>query len=156
MAQSSASDALNEIALQKLHTKNIKSNSKFLTSLASSELAALQARAKARKENHLLDEAVEDLTAALKLDPNNRDIRKMLIKVKEELALNANPGKKESNQNNNNNSIDNSNRTSEDRLNFNSERVPIGSTLSKNLIYVDDSASQMSEVSSVMCHTSNR
>ena len=156
MAQSSASDALNEISLQKLHTKNNKSNFKFLTSLASSELAALQARAKARKENHLLDEAITDLTAAVKLDPNNRDIRKMLIKVKEELALKGSANQKDSIQNDNNNPMDNNNRSSEDRLNFNIERVPIGSTLSKNLKYVDDSASQMSEVSSVMYHTTKR
>ena len=156
MAQNSASDALNEIALQKLHTKKIKINSKFLTSLVSSELAALQARAKARKENHLLEEAVNDLTTALQLDPNNRDIRKMLIKIKEELAMNANPGQKESNQNNNNNSANDNIRTKKDMLNFNNERVPIGSTLSKNLKYVDDSASQMSEVSSVLCHTSKQ
>ena len=103
LAQNSASYALYEISLQKLHTKNNKSTSKFLTSLTSSELAALQARAKARKENHLLDEAITDLTTALKLDPNNRDIRKMLIKVKEELVLQGSPNQKDSIQNNNNN-----------------------------------------------------
>ena len=157
MAESSASDALNEISRQKLHIKNVKSSSKFLSSLTSSELAALQARAKARKENNLLDEAVNDLTVALKLDPNNRDIRKMLIKVKQELALNENTNQKESIQNNNNKAIDNNNdRSIDNRFNLSNERVPIGSTLSKNLKYVDDSASQMSEVSSVMCHSTKR
>ena len=156
LAQNSASDALNEISLQKLHTRNSKTNSNYLSSLASSELAALQARAKARKENHLLNEAITDLTAALKLDPNNRDIRKMLIKVKEELAIKPNANQKDSIQSSNNNLMDNNNRTSNDGLKFNDERAPIGSTLCKTLKYVDDAASQMSEASSVMCHTSKR
>ena len=149
MAQNSASDALNEISLQRLHTENVKRNSKFLSSLTSSELAALQARAKARKENNQSKEAVDDLTAALKLNPNNRDIRKMLIKVKEEVSLKDNPNQKETNPNNNN-------EIHHPRLNISNEMAPIGSTISKNLKYVDDSASQRSEVSSVTYPSNNR
>ena len=135
---------MNEISLQRLHTDSVKVNSGFLLSLETSELAALQARAKARKENKQLDEAVDDLTAALKLNPNNRDIRKMLIKVKEECALKTFPHQKDTTPNNSN-----ANPDELMKLNLNHEMFPIGSTLSKNLKYVDDSASQRSDVSSV-------
>ena len=135
---------MNEISLQRLHTDSVKVNSSFLLSLETSELAALQARAKARKENKQLDEAVDDLTAALKLNPNNRDIRKMLIKVKEECALKTLPHQKDTTPNNSN-----ANPDELMKLKLSHEMLPIGSTLSKNLKYVDDSASQRSDVSSV-------
>lgn len=148
LAQNSASDALNEIALQKLHKESSKRSS-TLSSLMSSELASFQARAKARKEHGQLNEAVDDLTSALKLNPNNRDIRKMLIKVKEELSLQSKPNQKEIGQNNNY-SIHTT------KLNMDNERLPIGTSISKSLKYVDDSASQKSEVSSVTYQGSNR
>ena len=144
---------MNEISLQRLHTVNLKRNSKFLLSLTSSELSAFQARAKSRKENGKLEEAVDDLTEALKLNPNNRDIRKMLIKVKEDIVSKTNPNQKEAHQNNNNN---NNVEMPETRLALNNDLVPIGSTISKNLKYVDDTASQKSEVSSVAYQSNNR
>ena len=48
-------------------------------------LEALQARARAFKESERFEEAIVDLTDALKLSPQNRDIHKSIIKVKEEL-----------------------------------------------------------------------
>ena len=115
----------------------------------SSELAAFQARAKARKENGQLEKAVDDLTSALKLNPNNRDIRRMLIKVKEELCLQTKSEQKEVLQNNNYNA----NRT---KVEITNERLPIGAAISKGLKYVDDLTSQKSEVSSVTYQGSNQ
>ena len=149
LAHNSASDALNEIELQKQHTESSKRSSTFLSSLMSSELAAFQARAKARKEIGQLDKAVDDLTSALKLNPNNRDIRKMLIKVKEELSSQSTPNQTEMGQNNNY-------KLQTTTLNMDNGRLPIGSSISNSLKYVDDSASQRSEVSSVTYQGSNR
>ena len=95
---------------------------------------------------------MDDLTEALKLNPNNRDIRKMLIKVKEDIVSKTNPNQKEAHQNNNNNNIE----TPQTRLNINNDLVPIGSTISQNLKYVDDTASQKSGVSSVAYQSNNR
>ena len=150
MAQNSASDAMKEIELQRLHHASIEGNSNLLAALDSSELAAFQARAKARKENNELQEAMNDLTSALRLNPNNREIRKMLIKVKEDLATTANSNKKETWNNNNNESCEQS------KSDGNIGMLPIGSTISKNFKYVDDSASQMSEVSSVTYQSKNQ
>ena len=150
LAQNSASDAMKEIELQRLHHDSIKGNSNFLAALDSSELAAFQARAKARKENNELQEAMNDLTSALRLNPNNREIRKMLIKVKEDLATTANSNKKETWNNNNNESCEQS------KSDGNIGMLPIGSNISQNFKYVDDSASQMSEVSSVTYQSKNQ
>ena len=93
---------------------------------------------------------MNDLTSALRLNPNNREIRKMLIKVKEDLATTANSNKKETWNNNNNESCEQS------KSDGNIGMLPIGSTISKNFKYVDDSASQMSEVSSVTYQSKNQ
>jgi len=50
-----------------------------------SHLTALHARAKAAKESGHLDMAARDLGEALTLSPNNRDLHKLIIKVKEEI-----------------------------------------------------------------------
>ena len=52
-----------------------------------SHLTALQARAKAYKESGQLDLACRDLTAALQLSPNNRDLHRMILKVNEEMKM---------------------------------------------------------------------
>ena len=50
-----------------------------------SHLTALHARAKAYKESGQLELAQSDLTEALRLSPNNRDLHKMILQVKESL-----------------------------------------------------------------------
>lgn len=54
-----------------------------VTKTEQAHLAALHARAKARQGAGRRQEAVVDLTSALKLSPNNRDIHRLIMKVKE-------------------------------------------------------------------------
>ena len=51
-------------------------------------LEALHARARAHREAGLLKEAVRDLNEALNLSPQNRDLHRLILKVKEELCNN--------------------------------------------------------------------
>ena len=52
---------------------------------ASPHLTALHARAKAYKEAGQLERASADLSEALRLSPNNRDLHKMILQVKDQL-----------------------------------------------------------------------
>ena len=121
----------------------------FSSSLLSSEVAAFQARAKARKENGQVDEAVEDLTSALKLSPNNRDIRRLLIKLKEEAQMKTKHNEKNMGENNNY-------ELGQTELGNGDEKIPVGATLSRSLKYLDDSASQKSEGSSITYQANSR
>ena len=47
-------------------------------------LEALHSRARAYREDERFEEAIKDLTEALKMSPQNREIHKFMIKVKEE------------------------------------------------------------------------
>ena len=48
-------------------------------------LEALHAKARAHREANQYDEALNDLTEALRVSPQNRDVHKFIIKVKEEM-----------------------------------------------------------------------
>ena len=63
-------------------------------------LEAFQARARAFKDSGRLSEAIIDLSEALNLSPQNRDLHRFMIKVKEELRQ-----KEMSNDGNNNDKI---------------------------------------------------
>ena len=147
LASNSASDAVNEIGSQRSYRQQSIKSSSFMSILLSSELAAYQARAKAKKENGQLEEAAEDLTLALGISPNSREIHKMLIRVKEEIRAKATNTDKIVLENNNN-------EFQKSRLNNDEEKVPIGANAGKHFKYVDDSASQKSEVSSVIYKSS--
>ena len=49
-------------------------------------LEALHARARAHRESGNFREAVQDLNEALKLSPQNRDLYRLILKVKEEMS----------------------------------------------------------------------
>ena len=80
-------------------------------------LDALHARARAHRESGNFRDAVQDLNEALKLSPQNRELYRMILKVKEEMS-------KKSKMNNNNDQ-------------------PIGVNIDDNLQFVDDSASEL-------------
>ncbi|XP_059092196.1 protein TANC2-like isoform X3 [Tigriopus californicus] len=82
-------------------------------------LEAYQARARAYRENEEYEEAITDLTEALKISPQNREIHKFIIKVKEELKENQ----KEKNNN------------------LNRPQYPIGMDQKDGIKFVDDSSS---------------
>ena len=105
-------------------------------------LEALHARARANRESGNFQSAISDLTEALKISPQNRDVHRNIIKVKEEMKK-----KIEEEKNNNNNddddddeeSIGKSKLVGAARFGF-----PVGATQCDILKFVDDSASEIS------------
>ena len=84
-------------------------------------LEALHSRARAYREDEVFEEAIKDLTEALKMSPQNREIHKFMIKVKEEW--------RQSLVERNNNEADGK------RL------LPIGMNGSERIKFLDDSSS---------------
>jgi hypothetical protein len=89
----------------------------------------LHARARANRESGNFQSAISDLTEALKISPQNRDVHKNIIKVKEEMKR-----KKDEEENNNNNG-----RKSATKYGF-----PVGASQCDAMKFVDDSASELS------------
>ena len=90
-------------------------------------LDALHARARAHREAGNFREAVQDLNEALKLSPQNRDLNRMILRVKDEMSKTFLVG---------NNNNDNG--------------QPLGgSVLNDKLKYVDDSSSEITNSSSL-------
>ena len=87
-------------------------------------LEALHARARAHREAGNFRESVQDLNEALKVSPQNRDLYRMILKVKEEMS--------KSNFGNNNNN-----------------GAPSVTLNDKELKYVDDSSSEVTTSSSL-------
>eukprot|EP00095_Tigriopus_kingsejongensis_P002147 maker-scaffold583_size130250-snap-gene-0.13 protein:Tk02147 transcript:maker-scaffold583_size130250-snap-gene-0.13-mRNA-1 annotation:"protein tanc2 isoform x3" len=85
-------------------------------------LEAFQARARAYRENEQFEEAIADLTEALKISPQNREIHKFIIKVKEEFKENQ----KEKNNN---------------RKESSGHQMPIGMEQKDCFKFVDDNSS---------------
>jgi tetratricopeptide (TPR) repeat protein len=94
-------------------------------SLRSDCLEALHARARAHRESLNFREAVQDLNEALRLSPQNRDIHRLILRVKDEMSS--------SNHSNNN------------------ELPPVGASMSDKLKFVDDSASEIGSSSAAKC-----
>ena len=85
-------------------------------------LDALHARARAHRESGNFSDAVQDLTQALKISPQHRDLHKLILKVKEEM-----------------------NTSSQMNNNMGQNYAPLGAELLDDKIkFVDDSASEMS------------
>ena len=91
-------------------------------------LEALHARARAHREAGNFRESVQDLNEALKVSPQNRDLYRMILKVKEEMSK-SNFG------NNNNDNILNG--------------ASVNALNDKELKYVDDSSSEVTTSSSL-------
>lgn len=79
-------------------------------------LDALHARARAHRESGNFRDAVQDLNEALKLSPQNRDLYRLILKVKEEM--------------------------SKSKFNNNNDQ-PIGANIDDKIQFVDDSASEL-------------
>ncbi len=92
-------------------------------------LEALHARARANRESGNFQSAISDLTEALKISPQNRDVHKNIIKVKEEMKR-----KKDEEENNNNNGG-----KAATKYGF-----PVGASQCDAMKFVDDSASELS------------
>lgn len=82
-------------------------------------MEALHTRARAYKECEKYSEAIADLNEALKISPQNREVHKFIIKVKEELK-----------EKSNNNEDDN-------------KRGPVGAVESDRFKFVDADASSV-------------
>ena len=92
-------------------------------------LEALHARARAHREAGNFRESVQDLNEALKVSPQNRDLYRMILKVKEEMSKNS---------------------TTNHFGNNNNNGAPNSVTLNdKELKYVDDSSSEVTTSSSL-------
>ena len=99
-------------------------------------LEALHARARAYRESGNFQSAISDLTEALKISPQNRDVHRNIIKVKEEMKR-----KKDEEENNNNNGAGSEKPEMRSATKYG---FPVGASQCDAMKFVDDSASEIS------------